>query len=240
MSLKINMRNKLCLSLFLFLFPAWPLMSKEEGPGPVGDRYYRNEFVKPYFHLGLGFNFGGAYYLNYSDQNLFRKYGVSFKLAQEKGLSRLAMVFKLQGLFEFQSFTDDSSYYGYREKKQALFFIGMNLKLRPLLPGAQSLKPYLLLGGGVTDIRYKHMFRDKSGSNYSNEVTGFGGSAGLNAGLEIELIDQLLSLDLGSFYMVNPGIRVRINPDNSNEKELKDSMNEFELSYYLGFSINLF
>lgn len=233
-----------------FLLISAGLWAEEWGTRPAADEYYKNRFQKVRFHLGVGGLFGGSYYFNYTDENLFRKFGCSLRLAQETGYGRLGLMLKLSGLFEDVLFTDDATYYGSRRKMQALLSAGALMRFRSFIPGTADMTPYLLLGGGITDLQYEHIFKKAgTGRIYNNELQGFGGAASLNGGVEISLIEGLLNLDLGFHFLVNPAIRVEINPHDEEEDkdeesgksgELKDSITETELFYYLGFTFNLF
>ncbi|MDD5065494.1 MAG: hypothetical protein PHF84_00470 [bacterium] len=230
--------KKLVFIIMIFMCSGQIQASDDWEKVPATEQYYKNELKKVYFHLGLGFQYGGVYYLNYKDSNNFSKFSVSLLLAQETRNYQVGFAFKISCLFEAEEYTDDRTYDAYREKEQPAFLLGAVTRFPLSLPLVESIMPYLMIGGGPVFINYTHIFMDEKRMTYFTELNGDGGHADLNFGVELELIRNLLYLDLGGYYTYNFSIRINTD-DNSDDDEVKDQK-EYEISYMAGFIFTLF
>lgn len=227
-----------CLIIALFLFSTFGLAGRWERV-PINTEYYKDEFNKPYIHLGIGFTYGGAYYMNIEEYNTYPKYIISFRIAPEIQYYKLGFLFKMSILLESKDFTDEINYYSSRFKFGEVSMVGVNMKFPSPIPLVSSLKPYFIIGGGIFEINYEHMYLDSNRNliNYDVYTDGIAPVIGFSLGSEVELIKSLLYLDLGLNYLYTFGIKPQRGDETTTDE---DAISEIELDYYAGFIFNLF
>ncbi len=230
------------INLFLILFFSLNCYTGLEGAesATVSSTYYKNEFRRTYYHLGIGCAYGGAYYVNIENNNTYKKYITSLRLSQERNYYQLGFAFRFNFALESEKFSDELTYYGERTKMQWIGFPCVRMKFPSAIPFIVSYIPYALIGGGYTVINYRHMFLDENRILFDNEIDGYGFVFGLSLGSEIEIMKELLYIDFGFNYLFSR-IRQEFNTDNrEGNVELEESINHWELDYYIGFVVNLF
>lgn len=230
------------INLLLILFLCFNCYTGLEGAESVtvSSTYYKNEFRKIYYHLGIGGAYGGAYYVNIENNNTYKKYITSLRLSQERNYYQLGFTFRFNFSLESEEFSDELTYYGERTKIQLLWFPGVKMKFPSAIPFIVSYIPYCLIGGGYTKIDYRHMFLDENRILFDNEINGDGFVFGLCLGSEVEIMKELLYMDFGFNYLFSK-IKQEFDTDSKEGNvELEESINYWELDYYIGFVVNLF
>ena len=89
--------KKIFLNLFIILFSFSNLcFAVSWETVPINKKYYKDEFKKPYWHLGESLLYGGAYYLNIEEYNTYPKYIFAVRLILEKRYYEFAPMLKLR------------------------------------------------------------------------------------------------------------------------------------------------
>lgn len=169
----------------------------------VTTRYYKDEFKKPYYHLGVGCRIGASYYFNYNENNSFIPYILSIKLEKDIDVNEIGILFKIDTIIEEEEYTDQVRYYGKNSRLFFLFYLGVNKKIKSFIPFFEWLFPYVTIGGGNVDVEYFQRFADSAGDLYSSIIEGSGWCIGADIGVNMYLIESLLSLNSGIKYNYN-------------------------------------
>lgn len=246
MVMMVVMMNKIKLIILLLLSVCLVNVFAEDWASePLINTYFKDEFQTTYWHLGVGAGIGNSYYPNYENNNKYKKYFTILRFCMEKPYYRPSLITKFFVFIEDEEFTDKKIYYGYRDKKQFLLFVGLNYRIPSSLPFITSFIPYGMGGGGYLTVNYQHMFLNNSRMLINSRIEGKGFNAGVSLGCEFEIMENLLSFDICGHWLYGRIKKNMVNDDYNNEDEREieledDVVKEWEMNFYFGFIYNLF
>jgi len=221
----------------LILFCSFLQLYGEWETEPVTSKYYKDEFEKPYYHLGVGYGMGASYYFNYNENNSFIPYVSSIKLVKDINVNEIGILFKIDAIVENKEYTDEVRYYGASFRTFFLLYLGINKKYKSFIPFFDWLLPYVSIGIGKVDVSFEQKFADPAGDLYFVKIRGDGWAVGTDMGIEIFLIENLLSFSMGFKYNYNFIDDVELYNYYNRKLEKKQ---ESYILFYTGFHYFLF